>query len=95
MNHNDKLNFNGEDIKIKDIFKKPTKEILIGLYIKTQDLKKSNDKVCDKVNGIDLKIDNQWAKIGKNSVAISWIKGVLFVSLPLISALIGYLAYTR
>ena len=95
MNNKDKLDFNGSNIKIEDIFKKPTKEILIGLYIKTQDLEKSTDRVCEKVNDIDKKIDNQWKNIGKNKIAISWIKGVLFISLPLISAIIGYIAYTK
>ena len=95
MNHNDILNFNGEEIKIEDIFKKPTKEILIGLYIETHDLKKSTKSVCGKIDGIDKKIDNQWKKISDNKSAIQWIKGVLFISLPLISAIIGYLAYTR
>ena len=95
MNNNEILNFNGSDIKIKDILEKPTKEILIALYIETQDLKKSNDRVCDKVNGIDKKIDNQWSKIGKNNSAISRISGILCVLIPIILGIIGYIAYTR
>jgi len=89
MNNGDILNFNGSDIKIEDIFKKPTKEILIGLYIKTQDLEKSTERVCGKIDGINTKIDNQWAKIGKNQSAINWVKGVISI----LSLIVLYLLY--
>jgi len=95
MNHNDIIEFDGKDITVEDILKKQNKVILLQLYIKTQTLDSRSEGMCKKIDGINTKIDNQWKNIGKNKIAISWIRGVLFVSLPLISALIGYLAYTR
>jgi len=89
MNNNEILNFNGSDIKIEDILKKPTKIILLGLYIKTHDLEKSTKRVCGKIDAFDKKIDNQWAKIGKNKNAIGWVKGVLSI----LSLIVLYLLY--
>jgi len=95
MNNNDIFNFNGSEIKIEDILKKPTKIILLGLYVETQDLKKSTKRVCGKIDAFDKKIDNQWAKISKNSTIIGYLKGILVFLIPATLGIIGYLAYTR
>ena len=92
MNNNDLINFNGTEITIEDLHKEPSKKILIGLYIKTHDLESSIKSVCKKIDGINIEINNQWAKIGKNGKSIGYIKGILFVIVPIILSIIGYLA---
>jgi len=95
MNHNDKINFNGKKITIENLLKKPSKEILIGLYIKTHDLESSTKSVCKKIDTINAEIGNQWKNIGKNKTAVGWIKGVLFVIIPVILYIVYNMAITR
>ena len=92
MNNNQLIDFNGEKLKIEDILKEKNKVILLNLYIKTHDLEKTIKSVCGKVDGINTKIDNQWKNIGRNKSMIGYIKGVLFVIIPVILGIVSYLA---
>lgn len=95
MNHNEKINFNGKDLTIGDLYKKSNKEIVIGLYVKTHDLESTTKGLCKKIDDINEEMNNQWAKIGKNRGTINWIKGVLFVSVPIILYIVYNIAIIR
>jgi len=78
VNHKDTIKFDGKQITIEDLLNKKPNEVLVGLYI--------------EVNSLNEKIKDVPDKVYNNSKSIAYIKGTLFVSLPLISAIIGYLA---
>ena len=102
MNNTDKIDFNGNKIKIEDILKEKNKVILLNLYVKTHDLEITTNNICGKIDEVKVGLDDcrekmgiQWAKIGKNSTAISRLKGILVPLIPIILGIIGYIAYTR
>jgi len=92
MKNNKKIDFNGSKLKVEDILKQTNKTILLNLYIKTHDLEKTIKSICGKVDGINTKIDNQWKNIGRNKSTIGYIKGVLFVIIPVLLGIVSYLA---
>ena len=65
MNNNDKIEFNGQNLTIAEIYKKPDKEILVNL--------------CWKVHNLNEKIKNIPEKVSNNSKAVAYIKGILVV----------------